>query len=275
MMDYWILRQLRAKVLGDILEFIPEGYFEDVPEKLKLNPNIPNSKHFSRELGWGYLGGDLGRRLFFESVAIMTARQVSASEVLMNLGMLASTNAVRDVCREISKMALENGVSDRNAGSIAMQMEIQHIPVSESNVKHALGRYFLHLDDKEVVPYLSLLDGFVANAKKDDSKSAAENLGATDSQKSLISILPKGGRVLGVVVGLEHYQDRPTGRNLKKVEYARNDAMGIATVIRSMYPGETVDLSICVDSEASLSNLEYEIKMAIRSISDDDLFVFY
>ncbi len=39
-MDWWIVKQLRAKVLEDLHEFIPENYFETEAEKFKLDKSI-------------------------------------------------------------------------------------------------------------------------------------------------------------------------------------------------------------------------------------------
>ncbi|MDP1594366.1 MAG: hypothetical protein Q8L80_09030 [Gallionella sp.] len=102
-MDWWILKQLRAMILTDLRDFVPHGYFESEVEKFKLDDRITGADHFSHELRWGYLAGDLGRRLFFKSTAIMSARQVSASEVLMNLGMLAGAEAAQGSTTQLSK----------------------------------------------------------------------------------------------------------------------------------------------------------------------------
>lgn len=116
-MDWWVVKQLRAMVLTDLKDFVPAGYFENPPKNFKLHSAIPNARHFSQELAWGHLAGDLGRRLFFESMTIMSARQVSACEVLMNLGMLASAEASQSVTNHLSIAANEKGVPDGNAGA--------------------------------------------------------------------------------------------------------------------------------------------------------------
>jgi hypothetical protein len=103
--DWWIVKQLRVMILTDLSDFVPHGYFESEAEKFKLHDGIKNSDHFSRELRWGYLAGRLGKRLYFESTAIMSPRQVSASEVLMNLGMLASAEAAQGATKQLSKDA--------------------------------------------------------------------------------------------------------------------------------------------------------------------------
>lgn len=39
-MDEWVLKQLRAAVLNDIQEFIPDGYFEQPLDELKLSEHL-------------------------------------------------------------------------------------------------------------------------------------------------------------------------------------------------------------------------------------------
>lgn len=156
-MDWWIVKQLRAMILTDLRDFVPQGYFESEVEKLKLHDGIKNSDHFNRELKWGYLACKLGKRLFFETPAIMSARQVSASEVLMNLGMLAGAEAVQDVTTQLSKDAEVKGVSDSNAGAVAKQLGDQHIPTLSNNVRDALKQYLRYLTPLEAEPFLPLL----------------------------------------------------------------------------------------------------------------------
>ena len=54
-MDWWIVKQLRAMILTDLRDFVPQGYFESEAEKFKLYDGIKNSGHFSREIRCGYL----------------------------------------------------------------------------------------------------------------------------------------------------------------------------------------------------------------------------
>lgn len=157
-MDWWILKQLRAMILTDLRDFVPQSYFESEVEKFKLDDRITGADHFSHELRWGYLAGDLGRRLFFKSTAIMSARQVSASEVLMNLGMLVSAEAARGVTTQLSKDAGLKGVADGNAGVVAKQLEDQQIPTLTNNVKGALKQYLRYFTPLEAAPFLPLLE---------------------------------------------------------------------------------------------------------------------
>jgi hypothetical protein len=126
-------------ILTDLRDLVPQGYFESEVEKFKLHHRIKNSDHFSREYRWGYLAGKLGKRLFFESTAIMSARQVSASEVM-----------------QLSKDAEEKGVSDRNAGAVAEQLGHQHIPTLSNNVMGALEQYLRYLTPREAEPFFPL-----------------------------------------------------------------------------------------------------------------------
>lgn len=155
-MDWWIVKQLRAMILTDLRDFVPHGYFESKAEKFKLHHGIKNSDHFSRELRWGYLAGRLGKRLFFESTAIMSARQVSASELLMNLGMLAGAEAAQGITTQLSKDAEAKGVSDGNAGAVAEQLGHQHIPTLSNNVMCALEQYLRYLTPRETEPFIPL-----------------------------------------------------------------------------------------------------------------------
>ena len=157
-MDWWIVKQLRAMILTELCDFVPHGYFESEVERFKLHDGIKNSGHFSRELKWGYLAGDLGRKLFFESTAIMSARQVSACEVLMNLGMLACTEAAQGATTQLSKDAEVKGVSDGNAGAVAKQLGDQNIPTLSNNIRSALKQYLRYLTPIEAEPFLPLFD---------------------------------------------------------------------------------------------------------------------
>jgi len=156
-MDWWILKQLRAMILTDLRDFVPPNYFESEVEKFKLHDGIKNSTHFSRELSWGCLAGDLGRRLFFESTAIMTARQVSASSVLMNLGMMTAVEAAQGATTQLSKDAEAKGVSDGNAGVVAAQLRNEHVHTASDNVKYFLEQYLRYLTPLEAAPFLPLL----------------------------------------------------------------------------------------------------------------------
>jgi hypothetical protein len=89
-----------------------------------------------------------------------------------------------------------------------------------------------------------------------------------------ISTLPAAGRVLAVVVGLETYQSRTAGA-LPSVDHARRDASAFADVLRSIYPEDRVDIELLIDNEATRGNIEYGLRQAIASLTEDDLFVFY
>lgn len=156
-MNWWIVKQLRAMILADLRDFIPQGYFESAAEKFKLDDGIANGDHFSHELSWGALAGDLGRRLFFDSALIMSPRQVSASEVLMHLGILASAEAAEGVTTQLSKQAEAMGISDGDAGAVAMQLRDQQIPTLSNNVMGGLEQYLCYLTPLEAEPFFPLL----------------------------------------------------------------------------------------------------------------------
>jgi hypothetical protein len=167
-MDWWIVKQLRAMLLEDLRDFVPDGYFEGDVEQFKLNDGIENSKHFSSELTWGYLAGTLGQKLFFDTTAFMSARQVSACEVLMNLGMLAGVEATHGVTEQQSKKAKKLGISDGNAGNVAEQLQNDSIPTLSKNVVGSLEQYVKYLKPHEATPFLSLLSASPAIAITDN-----------------------------------------------------------------------------------------------------------
>jgi len=88
----------------------------------------------------------------------MTARQVAASEVLMNLGMLASSEAVLAIAQQLSQRAAELKIPDGNTGKVAKQVETEHIPTFEENIKGALTQYLSYLGTDEANPFRSLIE---------------------------------------------------------------------------------------------------------------------
>jgi len=185
--DWWIVKQLRAMVVEDLSEFVPQGYFESEPDKFKLHNRIKGSQHFSREITWGYLAYKLGRRFFFEANANMSARQVSASDVLMNLGLLACGEAESGATAQLSKDAEAKGISDGNAGAVAEQLEKQHVPTFLNNVRGALEQYLRYLTPLEREPFLPLL------------AESLPNFGSVDETSLLIRLIDNfriGARIL-------------------------------------------------------------------------------
>ncbi|MBK1890629.1 TIR domain-containing protein [Undibacterium sp. 14-3-2] len=188
-MDWWILKQLRAMLLSDLRDFIPEGYFESKRNEFVLHDSIANAKHFSNELRWGYLAGTLGKKLFFEDSSALSARQISASEVLMNLGMLTATEAMHGSTNQLAMQAQMAEISDGNAGIVANQLEKEHIPILRDIVKQSLKQYLLYLNQTEQSPFNSLLiDDQVKDSPDHQSndrlfsgKNLDQNEGATDS----------------------------------------------------------------------------------------------
>lgn len=156
-MDSWILRQLRALVLNDLKDFIPIGYFESEAENLKLNNSSMDGKYLSIELQWGKLATELGHKLYYHTPTGLTARQVSASDLLMNLGMLAASEAILNASKQISNKALAYNIPDGNSGNVASQIQNDHIPTFEKNISGALEQYLKHLTYEESKPYISLL----------------------------------------------------------------------------------------------------------------------
>jgi hypothetical protein len=157
-MNWWIVKQLRAMVLSDLRNFVPQGYFESETDQFNLSETIKNSEHLSYEIRWGYLAGRLGQRLFFRPTEIMTARQVSASDVLMNLGLLAGAEAAEKIAENVSESAKAKNVPDGNAGIVAYQIRAEHIPTLSNNVRVALTRYLMYLSPSESRPFEALLE---------------------------------------------------------------------------------------------------------------------
>lgn len=88
---------------------------------------------------------------------------------------------------------------------------------------------------------------------------------------SAVSTIPATARVVAVVIGLETYQ---TG-GLPLVDYARNDAQAFATVLRTIYSVDQLDLELMVDNDATRGNIQYHLRQSIASLGEDDLFIFY
>lgn len=174
-MDSWILKQLRALVLTDLNGFIPQGYFELEAENLKLHSSLESNEYLSSELQWGKLATELGRKLYFHTPVGLTARQVSASELLMNLGMLAASEAMLSATEQISSKALALNIPDGNSGNVASQLKTDHIPTFQNNISGALEQYLKHLTYEESKPYTPLL----SESKQHEIKLMNENTSKT------------------------------------------------------------------------------------------------
>ena len=86
-----------------------------------------------------------------------TAQQVSASDLLMNLGLLASAEANFSSTKQLSDNAILKGLPDGNSGNVSRQLQTEHIPTFKANVQGALEQYLHYLSYEEMRPYLSLL----------------------------------------------------------------------------------------------------------------------
>jgi hypothetical protein len=156
-MDSWILKQLRALILSDLKDHIPKDYFDEKIENLPLNDTFKSHEYLSYEKKWGCLVGKLGQKLYFQPPLGISPRQVAASEILMNLGMLAATEASLSATEQIYERAKEKEISDGNAGVVAAQLKNEHIPIFQDNVRGGLKQYIHHLTPEEAKPYISLL----------------------------------------------------------------------------------------------------------------------
>lgn len=156
-MNSWILKELRALVLTDLKEFIPHDYFNSEASAFNLNDTFKNNKYLSFELRWGNLAYELGHKLYFQPPNGLTARQVSASVVLMNLGMLAASEAALNATEQISNKAATSNVHDGNSGNVALQLKKDIIPNFENNISGAVEQYLQYLTNEESRPYIWLL----------------------------------------------------------------------------------------------------------------------
>lgn len=156
-MDSWIIRQLRAFVLSDIREFVDPIEFEQGPDNLKVGANVPNHQYFTQELQWAHFAYSTGKRLFFNPTLDMTARQISSSDVLMNMGLLVSAQAMHAMLTQLCKDASKASKPIGNSEDIRNQLEHEHIPVFLENMRGALTQYFLYLSEDEKAPFISLI----------------------------------------------------------------------------------------------------------------------
>jgi caspase domain-containing protein len=83
------------------------------------------------------------------------------------------------------------------------------------------------------------------------------------------------GQVVAVVVGIENYRPQRRGGTLSKVDFAGKDAQEFAATLESIYPTERLNLTELRDTAASCTGLSDELQHAIRSLAEDDLFIFY
>ena len=137
-------------MLSDLQDLIPKAYFIDGVDEFskkeyQITDATKNHKQLSRDIKWGYLASKLGSELFFDSNKLMSARQVSASEILMHLGNLASA--------EVGGQLLQQANQKPN------QFKDELIPTFQENLVLGLQSYLLHLDPNEVKPFESLLHG--------------------------------------------------------------------------------------------------------------------
>lgn len=176
-MNSWILRQLRALLLSDLKGHIPKNYFNQKIIGLQLNSSFKSHEYLSFESQWGYLAAKLGQKLHFQPPTDLTPRQVAASETLMSLGMLASSEAALSACEQIQNKALEMKIADGNAGNVAAQLKNEAIPTFQNNIRGALQQYLHHLTAEEARPYVSLVTG---DSKEETKKISARQIPVED-----------------------------------------------------------------------------------------------
>lgn len=206
-MNWWTQKQLRSMLMTDLSNLIPSGYFDSKTDTFALNAAIANSGHISNEMRWGYLAGILGKNLFFDNETQMTARQKSAAEVLMNLGMYVGATAAQQSCNALTELADKKGVPDGNAKLVALQIQNQQLPVLSDNVNASLTQYLRHLSEVEAEPFSSLLHE-VKSIKYKLKTSWLNKLTTANIIKiisALVVILGVIGTVIGITVDWENF----------------------------------------------------------------------
>ncbi|CAH2804834.1 MAG: hypothetical protein CPDRYMAC_5886 [uncultured Paraburkholderia sp.] len=78
-----------------------------------------------------------------------------------------------------------------------------------------------------------------------------------------LSMLPANATVKALVIGIENYLVR-SDHSLRKVDYARDDAEGFMDALRTLY-GDRLDGEMIVDSGATLTNIQYQLRAFIAS----------
>lgn len=195
-MDHWIERQLRSQVTCDLKEFIPNNYFEGEKDKFILIGSIDETGFLSKELRWGYLAGTLGKKLYFDNELIMSARQKSASEVLMNLGMYVAAKSAHSSCTNLTNNAVRMHIEAGNSVKVARQLHEEHLPILEENITGALSQYVRHLKTEEASPFYSLLNktdqiehGFKKDIRSEIIKWLTEHIGQVAVSVLVVIIL--------------------------------------------------------------------------------------
>lgn len=154
--SWWIYKQLRSQVMTDLQKHIPENYFSHIDARLKINKSFNSANYLESEMQWGYKAGTLGKKLFFDNSIIMTAKERSASEVLMHLGLLATAEVSQKMCEELAVKATERGIDDGNSNVVSKQLKTFDIPTFQANLQGGLTQYLKHLQGAELAPFIEL-----------------------------------------------------------------------------------------------------------------------
>ena len=192
-------------LMTDLRNLIPYGHFESKTDTFALNASIANSGHISNEMRWGYLALTLGKKLFFDNAIPMTARQKSAAEVLMNLGMYVSAAAAQQTCNELTVLADKKGVPDGNAKQVALQIQNQQLPGVADNVNASLTQYLRHLSKEEAEPFSSLLHEDKSIKFKTSWLNKLTTANIFKIVPALAVILGVIGTIIGITVDWENF----------------------------------------------------------------------
>lgn len=144
-----MLKQLRSLVLTDLQEFTPPGYFDRENESFNVNVSPETKEHVAAEMQWGKLAAELGMDLYFQPPVVLSPRQFSASELLMNMGLLSVAEAMLKVTQQILGLAVASNVSNVNSREVVQHLESSHIPACHENISGAVEQYLQYLTDEE------------------------------------------------------------------------------------------------------------------------------
>lgn len=207
-MEWWVINQLRAKVVWDLKEFIPHDYFESNRDDFKINAPLKGIDHLSEELRWGWLAGKIGNELSHKSNKIMSPRQKAASDLLLDLGNLASATARHEIMLLFAKFAADKGVEIPGARICTEDIKEKWLPAFKNNYLVTLKQYSNYLDEMELKPFLELL--IAVNNPLNLVKYSGRTLNKEDVKRLVTEIIL-------------HFKDLIENKGLWKILWSNND----------------------------------------------------
>jgi len=82
-------------------------------------------------------------------------------------------------------------------------------------------------------------------------------------------------RTFAYIVAIENYQTIKTGPSITKVRYAHNDARNVKQALIDYLDIDESDITIWLDSEATKSTLENDLKYQVGQLTEYDRLIFY